>query len=246
VSDEAAGAAGVKKARTGLLHPLATYALRYGASERTVKRWRTMGSDEDPCPLDDPEAMLGWWSRHSPQKVPDGVNRAVIKARKAAGGAIAAAVEGELPLVSAPRAREAAKNESENPPGQNPGAATPIIVPEGRGLEAELVRLMDLAARLRVTADQPGQAKQYLDALSRMGAIQEKLRVEGEKAGRLVPKDLVEAALIDLHAPIAAGVRALYATMCEILGIPAGEAGKEKWDATCDALFKRFEEEVFA
>ena len=242
MSDEAAGAAGVKKTRTGLKHPLVHYAQAYDTSPRTIKRWKGQGA-----PLDDPEGMLAWWPSVSPQKAPAGIYQAVIEARKGAAfeagdereRARVPVPEGELDL-SEPIARAQASEKL--PDGPRP----PLVVPEGRGLEAELERLENLAARLSVTASEPGQAAAYIAAVGKMIIMQQKLREEWEKSGRLVPKELVEAALVDLHSSIAGAVRAMFKEMCIAMGVPAMPAGEEKWNEACDALFARFQGEVLA
>jgi hypothetical protein len=51
--------------------PLADYQKIYGVCERTLHRWLQAGLlVNDSPPLDAPEAMLAWWSRHMKQRVP--------------------------------------------------------------------------------------------------------------------------------------------------------------------------------
>jgi hypothetical protein len=235
VSKQAAGAAGDGKRRTGLRHRLEHYAAEYESALRTVKRWVADGKAAgDPCPLDDPEALLAWWSRNKRQVAPAGINAAVVRARKSAPIVPKAPApvipEGELPLVPAAAVEEPVVPE--------------IVIPEGRGLQAELARLEDLAARLSAQAHLPGQAKNYLDALARMGAISEKLRIEAERLGKLLPRDQVSEVLHAFHGPIESGVRGLVATMCEVLGVELTPEREEAWNLACDGLFVRFKEEV--
>ncbi len=242
MSDQAAGAAGGGTRRTGLRHRLEHYAVEYDAAERTVKRWCKDGKTAgDPCPLDDPEQLLAWWSRNKRQVAPAGINAAVVRARKSAPiapKAVPAVIpEGELPLLSLGPG-------TPTPPAVDEPLPVEIVVPEGRGLQAELRRLEDLAARLSAQAHLPGQAKNYLDALARMGAISEKLRIEAERLGKLLPRDQVEEVLHAFHGPIESGVRGLVATMADVLGVELTPEREEAWNLACDGLFGRFKEEV--
>lgn len=55
----------------------AVWAARYGATERTVKRWMAHGRErgEEP-PLGNPAEMLAWWSRWMANRPPRGVTSA--------------------------------------------------------------------------------------------------------------------------------------------------------------------------
>ena len=218
---------------------LCVYADRYGCKERSIKRWVALGrTEKDPCPLDDPEALLAWWSRTSPNRCPDGINAAVIQWRKRqADSAPAPSPSAEPtekvdpPAPSAPAA-----------PSDNPFAD----VDETKlGLEHELYQLERLAQVLGKKAHEPGQAKNYLDTVARMTATSSKLREEMEKHRLLIPRVEAQQAIFEFHGPIAQGVRDLYAKFCEATGLPASPERQEWWNRACDALFARFKEEVF-
>lgn len=238
----AAAAAEVEAAelrRTGLRMSLEEYAERYGASVRTVKRWRAIGGEcGDEVPLDDPEAMLAWWARRMKQRVPAGINLAVVAMRKAAG---VPQVKLELPVVA-----EAA------PAVVAPVAAVPAPPPsdddpvrdEDLGLEQTLRRLREQEVKLSRKAGEPGQAKPWLDTIARLGTVEQKLREEQERQGKLVPRLWAEQAIHDFHRPIEREIRALYRSMCDALGLPPSPEREAQWHAQCDKVFARFGEEV--
>lgn len=218
------------------MHRLEHYAVEYEAAERTVKRWCKDGKTAgDPCPLDDPEQLLAWWSRNKRQVAPAGINAAVVRARKSAPAAPKPVVpvipEGELPLL---------------PPG--PVAEVPeeddFVIPEGRGLIAALERLEKLEAVLSVKAHQPGQATSYVNVVSRMTTTSEKLRKEAQEQGKLLPRAQVEEVLHAFHGPIESGVRGLVATMADVWGLELTPERDEAWNLACDELFRKFKEEV--
>jgi|GEM_PF-3527242 len=47
------------------------YAALFSQTARTINRWIAHGKAQDsPPPLDDPEAMIGWWMKHMKHRVP--------------------------------------------------------------------------------------------------------------------------------------------------------------------------------
>lgn len=70
------------RTRTGLLHPLAHYTGIYATSERGLKLWLADGrAANDPCPLDDPAALVEWWRRRKTWSVPDRILAAAAAVR---------------------------------------------------------------------------------------------------------------------------------------------------------------------
>jgi len=208
------------KRRTGCARPLKDYVAIYSTALRTVKRWVATGKEKgDPAPLDDPEGMMAWWSRVSPQKAPDGIMQAVIEVRK--GKPAAAVVEAE------PVNEPVDENQDE------------------LGLEWTLKRLEEAERILSKKVHQPGQAKPWLDTVSRMAATSKALREEMEKQGKLVPKDAAAAVIQEVNGPIERGMRGMYRTFCEVTGIPMVPETEERWLKEMDRLFLRFKEEVF-
>jgi hypothetical protein len=203
-------------------------AVRYDSSTRTIKRWRSIGKAAgDPCPLEEPERMLGWWARNMSQKAPDGINLAVIGERKKP--AVAKPVKAAVP--SAPPVEEAVPLPADEDLGEV-------------GLSAELGRLEILAAVLAKKAHEPGQTKPYLDTLARMGTISEKLRTEAERIGKLKPTEMVEDAIRGYHAGIEREFRGQYRAMCDLMQLVPTAAREEQWNEICDRLFERMGEEV--
>lgn len=210
------------------------YSVRYGGvSPRTLKRWVKVGKDaKDRCPLEDAKALAGWWTRHFTNKVPDGVLRAqpllelpvakvekIVQVEKRAAGA---PVVGEVP------------KEEELPVGD-----------EELGIERTLERLERMEVRLSRKAHEPGQTKAWLETVQRMGSMQEKLRMEMERMGKLLPKDVVEDVLHSYHGPIERETRLMYRTMCEVMGLPASPEREAAWNEECDRMFLKFGEQVF-
>lgn len=211
---------------------LQDFADRYGVSVRTVKRWRAHGREaEDECPLENPEGMREWWARNMTQQVPAGILAAVAKARKEAG-------QGELFREKVVKSDGA---------GETRGAPDALgAIPEGAelGLAGALRRLGEVEWRLSLRATEAGGTKPWLDAISRMTATAEKLRAELEKERKLLPKDEVERVLVELHQPIAGGVRTLLKPMAELLGIKVVPAMEAKWEEICDDFLQSLKGEV--
>lgn len=201
----------------------------YGKSVRTLKRYDQDGrAAGDLCPLEEPGEMPGWWQKHMKQQVPSWL----LNAAKIAGTATTV----------------------------DPAPATPVDVPalipaeeeidlevldEELGLEKTLDRLAKLEVRLSRKAHQPGQNKAWLDTISRMGTVAEKLRTEHERLRKLIPLTEAETMIHEFHAPIERETRQLARTMCAITGLPFTPHIQEAWNKECDRLFARFQQEVF-
>ena len=216
---------------------LADFARMYGADVRTVKRWRAKGREaRDEIHLDDPEKVLSWWQRNMKLRVPPGIMDAVRKWRVAGKSAGAPPMEeqAELPVAPAVDVDALRKASVERP------------VEEGEmGLEQTIRRLQENEVRFSRVALDPGQAKNWLDTISRMTSAVEKLRVEEEKLGKLIPKTKAETMIHEFHQPIEREVRLLLRGMAVILGLPVSPVMEEAWNKECDRLFTRFQEEVF-
>lgn len=79
MASDAATGKKVRKRSTGYERPYAVYCARYEVSERSLKGWVAVGrkaDPQDPPPLDQPEEMAHWWSRHFKQRVPEKLLRA--------------------------------------------------------------------------------------------------------------------------------------------------------------------------
>ena len=196
----------------------------YGKSARTLKRYDQTGRQVgDPCPLEEPEKMPDWWQKHMKQQVP-----AVILAAAKGKAAPAAAVE--------------VKSEPVNEPDE-----TPMDEPVGEdemGLERTLERLARVEVQLSRKATKSGQTKAWLDTVSRMSTVAEKLRIEAVRVGKLLPRDQVEEAIHSFHGPVEREIRLLYREMCSVLGLPPSPEREAKWNEAVDAVFRKFSEEV--
>lgn len=220
------------KGRGEYLQPYAVYAETYGMSERSVKRLVKVGRENGmPVPLDAPKEMATWWASNMKHRVPDKIWRA------AGPDAVM-----EIPPVVVKREKPPAlvAEEAETPADEE------IVMPEGRGLEAELERLENLAAMLSVKAHEPGRAKAYTDTVRQMVITSEKLRTEAEKMKRLLPRDMVEAVIHEFHGPIEREMRLEYRAMCEVLALPPSPEKEDLWNKEMDRLFSRFSETILA
>lgn len=219
-----------KIGRNGYYHTYPQHVEWYGSSLRTIKRWVDEGKKcGETCPLDDPEALYSWLSRHHQRAVPEGVLQALIEWRKKHGVVVAPepVAEEEVPDSSEP---------------DDDKRAEMLSLPVGEdetGLAAALSRLEVMEVRLSRLATEPGGAKPWLDTISRMTSVSTKLREEMEKLGQLLPKEMVEGIFIELLQPIEQGVRGLYSTMCSVTGVVACPQSEEKWHKECDRFFVR-------
>ena len=108
-----------------------------------------------------------------------------------------------------------------------------------------LERLEQLEVRLSRKAHEPGQAKAYLDTVSRMTSAIGKLREEKAQHKRLIPVDLAEGMVREFHGPIERGVRALYQDLCKEIGLSWNVQHEDAWRKICDRLFVKLSKEVF-
>jgi len=207
---------------------LADYAVRYGVNPRSVKRWRAHGvAIGDLVPLEDAGKMVAWWGRNMKLRCPPG---------------IMAAVRGdELPLDAPPKPERAVVDKDE---ARKAALFAPVDETE-LGLEQTIKRLAENEVRLSRVAMDPGQARAWLDTVSRLGAEMGRLRVENEKLGKLIPRDRAETMIHEYHQPVEREVRLLYRVMCEITGMPQTPQAEDLWNKECDRLFARFQGEVF-
>jgi hypothetical protein len=199
-------------------------AAMYGKSVRTLKRYDQDGRESgDPPVLEEPGKMREWWQKHMKQQVPPWL----LKAEKN----FSVPAEEEV-LVDVP------PDETDEDPEEVE------VLADEMGLEKTLERLAKMEVRLSRSAYKPGQTKAWLDTISRMGTVAEKLRVEAERLGKLLPKDKVEEAIHAFHGPIEREIRLLYRSMCTVLGIQPTPENEAKWNEEIDSLFRLFGEEV--
>lgn len=196
----------------------------YGSSPRTLKRWASHGKERgEDCPLGEPAKMPGWWQRHMRHRVPPEVMHAA-RGNQPENTLPSAAAADALPPEDTPENMEVSDAEL--------------------GLEQTLARLARTEVLLSRKATDPGQAKPWLDTISRMTAVAERLRSEAERLGKLLPRAQVEEAIHAFHGPIEREIRLLYKTMCDALGLPPSPEKEALWNEEVDKLFGKFNEEV--
>jgi hypothetical protein len=211
---------------TGYSRRYSEYAETFGASERTVKRWVSVGRKSgDEIPLDDPLSVRAWWSRNMSQRCPDGITAAEVAAR--AAGAISPAAE-----VPAPPAEEVPSVPS-------------IELAAEEGMAGALKRLEQMEVAFSKLANQPGRAKDWFDSIARMTSLASNVRKEMEAAGLLAPKAEVAEAVRDFMSPIETGIREMYQRFCAILDLAETPEKEAAWSRECDRLFSHWGKELF-
>lgn len=216
---------------SGYLEEYSHYAELYGVSLRTPKRWSAVGKERgDFCPLDNPEDFYAWWGRNVEKSPPEGLQRALVAWRKAGKG-------------SSKKKTEAIPEDSEPDEVEIDEAAAVAV--EELGLEMMLRRLETIEVQLSRKATAPGGSKPWLDTVSRITSVISRLREEKEKHGRLIPKDMAEMMIHEFHGPVESGVRGMGYDFCRDAGLPWSAKEEAAWGVCCDAIFRRFGEEVF-
>lgn len=198
-------------------------ALVYAKSARTLKRYDQLGREVgDPCPLETPSLMPAWWQKHMKQQIP----KVILDAARAKTP--------PPPAAPSPKPEETPTDPDEEAE----------VTEQEMGLEKTLERLSKMEVRLSRKANEPGQTKAWLDTISRMSSVAEKLRIEAVRLGKLLPRDQVEEALHTFHGPIEREIRLLYRTMSDVLGLQPSPEKEAKWNAEVDSIFRRFHKEV--
>jgi hypothetical protein len=243
-----AAAAGGKAMETGELLPMTEtakprweeWAVLYGSSPLTLKRWAAHGRDRaDDCPLEVAAEMPGWWSRNMAQRIPHKVLLAAQSAGWKPGHAVAVAA---APVVI---------------PGD---LAEPLKFEEARademGIEATLKRLEDMeifANRTYKEAIAVGdQNKALIAERSFRQLAAEKVKVEEKvRAARLAARDLIprqeaEARIAEVHGDLILRFRGLGDRVCRSFGQPVTAESEAKWLDLVDEFCIALREEVLA
>lgn len=117
------------------------YARLFECQPRTIKYWRTRGRRMEPpdyVPLDDPAAMLGWWSRTMSIRAPD----RLVQLAAAADSATAEARS--RPVTPAPRAGEPSSPSAPAPAAPGPAGDGEPVRRDFSGVE-----VLDMDGQLR-------------------------------------------------------------------------------------------------
>ena len=170
-----------RSAMTGYVESYQWYAARYGSARRTVMRWVKTGKEMQPdpilCPLDEPTKMRGWWAACMTQRCPPGI------------------IAAEIAALNAGEEVEDLKEELEPDDGLDLGDEVP-------GLAGTMGRLEKMELHLARKADQPGQAKPWLDTISRMTSTAANLRKELQAQGKLVLRAEAAMEIQSFHGQI--------------------------------------------
>lgn len=217
----------------------AGYAERYGVSERTCKRWAAHGDDKnDPCPLDQPEEMRGWWARTMSQRCPAKLLGAAVKGR-----------------LDEPKREYPPAPEMELP-------VQPVILKELQavevgevGIEATLKRLQEAEVHTHreyqdaLKAGDEGKAKlaqkMFLDLAKQVAIAEEKAVAQRVRVRDLIPRLEAEVAIADFHQAFHGLLRGGADRFFRAFGVEVSAGNDEKWQVMMDGICETLQGEVF-
>lgn len=216
------------------------YAARYGAAERSVKRWAAHGRKVgDPCPLDDPAGLRDWWGRNMTHKVPG----KILAACAMTGDLL------ELPKVK-PKAAEVAA-----PPEPPEPLEMAEIGAGDRGIGQELRRAEErawyahqawVAAMAARDEDKVAFAqRQCASAAEAVRKIQKDATDEGIRLRNYVPRLEAEQVLGEFGQELLSRVRGMIDGVARALGVPVDAGLEARWGAEVDQLCEALQAEVF-
>lgn len=227
---------GTRKRATGYVEQYRFYADVFGESERTIKRWVRTGKEVDDLPpLDAPEQMANWWSRHYKNRVPVKILQ-LAKSVPANGDEVVK----DDPLFTQPVEK-----------------AAPAPIDLEVGLEASVDRLRRAEAvanhkfteAIRLDADE-GEIERKQRAWERVAkqlSISEKsLRDMESKYGALYGADEIKRELVKIHGSVYAGVKNFMRRVmpkAELIEDPIER--NEFYEAETNKLFRHFGESAF-
>lgn len=202
----------------------AEWAVIYGKSERTLKRWDLEGREKnDPCPLHNPAAVPGWWVRNMSQRVPPSV--------------LAAAAAVDVPVATA-----------------SVGVVVGEAGDDEVGIYATLKRLQDLevfthtAYKEAISQGQAGAAgmalKSFKDLASEVVKVREKWRDDQVKMRALVPRVEAEAVFSEIHVSILTRFRGMAEDVFRLFGMPMTPQLLARWNELIDVLCTDLQREV--
>lgn len=158
----------------------------YKRSARNIRKWIARGKDVcDPCPLDDPAKMPGWWARHMKWSVPDSIT-----------GAAAVVIP---PLVLPPSPELSAPPTVQPPPMEQTGPPINLsefdlqqgeAVQQQRRIVGALYSQLEKAYLGGTNADVIQQ--KYNKAVEALRKLEKDDRADQEARGQLIPRQIVE------------------------------------------------------
>jgi len=214
------------------------YAARYGAAERSVKRWAAHGRAKgDHCPLDEPAELRDWWGRNMTHKVP-----AKILAACARVGDLL-----ELPKVK--------PKEAEVPAVPAEALALVEIGADDRGIAQELRRAEErawhahqawLKAMNEGVEDKVAFCqRQCASAAEAVRKIQKDATDEAIRLRNYIPRLEAEQVLGEFGQELLSRVKGMGEGVARALGVAYDAALEAKWSAEVDALCEALQSEVF-
>jgi len=224
--------------RTEYRHEYGFYCQAWGIAERTLKRWVAVGrKSQDPPPLDRPELLPSWWSRHYDRRAPDELLAAAgIQATKQQAA--------DSPrLLAAPEPREPVVIPADLPAG--PAGIQHMV---GRLREAETTAQARYQELVRQNADAGSielARKGWLEVGERLRQAERTAVDVLKKHGELVERRRVEAVLVEIHGAIAGSVRSMGRRLADRLGVSWAQPMEEAWNAECDRVFSGLREGSF-
>lgn len=156
----------------------ARYAALYGKGWRQLRRWVKQGeANQDPCPLHDPSAMPGWWSRNMTWRCPAEIEAAAIAAAQSAASPDPPQGASPPPPMQASSAT-AGDAQSAPPPPPPPRANGPTPPPVNARFDLESLDPVEGDALRKLKQIQAAKLQQitqyYLDGLD-ASALETKL-----------------------------------------------------------------------
>lgn len=233
--------------KAGYQYPLAHYVEIYGAAERTLKHWISIGRQAQPepdlPPLDDPPTMKDWYARHKKNRVPDRLLTLASDAARLASSAgeppprpSAAPGAAACGYVTTPPPASPPPASLPPPPGFSSAPPPPVSGP-ARGYSATLERLRQAEAaageRYTTLILDPDPAKQAEAEQARRSwqLLTKELRAYEKDAEEVLQKNgqlwvaaEVIAAIHELHIPLRDGMLSLYDRIeSQLDGLPRAE-----------------------
>lgn len=208
------------------------YAVRYGQSDRTIKRWVRTGKDAgDFPPLDFPAEMPAWWARNYRHKVPLAMLEAARAAAVVGGGDHA-----ERPAVEA-RGGQVSSLDA--------GSGFAEMLNRVRDAERVAYIEYDVALKSGDEARLPLARKTWGELSKQLRELERDAHDILSRSGNLVEKAVVERLVAEIHVPIVNGMRSMWRRVrAQILAVAEGQQDRV-WQEEVDRLLTRLADSGF-